>query len=145
MISCDTNILFSACDLASPFHSKAREFLTEYGECDGFCLCEQVLMELYCLLRNPTVCRCPLDAHAAVQMIQGFRSNPRWRIVDVVQGSDIMKQVWRAVGADGFAYRRIFDVRIGITLRHHGVTEFATRNTKDFGDQGFTRLWDPLS
>lgn len=28
---------------------------------------------------------------------------------------------------------------------HHGVTEFATRNTADFGGFGFARVWDPLA
>lgn len=29
-------------------------------------------------------------------------------------------------------------------LRHHGVTELATANTKDFADFGFDRVWNPL-
>ena len=29
--------------------------------------------------------------------------------------------------------------------RHHGVSEFATRNVSDFRDFGFARVWDPLA
>jgi len=62
----------------------------------------------------------------------------------VVLGAGIMSQVWSKAAEAGFAYRRIFDVRLAMTLRHHGVTELATRNKKDFAGLGFTRVWDPL-
>ncbi len=144
MISCDTNILFPACDAESPFHHKARSFLQEYAARDDFCLCEQVLMELYCLLRNPTVCSEPMSANDAVGVIECFRSNPRWRLVDMVQGRGIMKKVWAAASGQDYAYRRIFDTRLAFVLRHHGVDSFATRNLVDFSGAGFKRVWDPL-
>jgi len=40
-----------------------------------------------------------------------------------------------------FAFRRIIDLRLALTLRHHGVTEFATANEKDFQSVGFNRVW----
>ena len=145
MTSCDTNILFPACDISVPQHSSARTFLAEYSQRADFCVCEQVLLELYCLLRNPTVCRNPLSGPDAVAMIQTFRSNPAWRVVDVVMGSDIMEQVWTHAAGAEFAYRRVFDARLAVTLRHHGVTELATCNWKDFSSFGFERVWNPLS
>lgn len=145
MISCDTNILFPACDRTAVHHQAACTFLERYRQDDQFCLCEQVLMELYVLLRNPAVCRKPLSASAAASVIKTFRSNPRWRIVDVVLDKSIPEMVWREAGKDGFAYRRIFDVRLAATLLHHGVVEFATRNTKDFTGLGFAKVWDPLT
>ncbi len=45
----------------------------------------------------------------------------------------------------GVAYRRIYDARLALTLRQHGVTEFATTNTRDFDGFGFTRVFNPLS
>lgn len=144
MISCDTNILFPACDATAVHHEEARTFLELYRNNARFCLCEQVLMELYVLLRNPTVCRKPLSACDAAAVIQVFRSNPRWRIVDVVLDHSISNMVWEHAGQDGFAYRRIFDVRLAATLLHHGVTDFATRNRKDFIGFGFARLWNPF-
>ena len=145
MISCDTNILFAVCDADVPWHANAREFLIEHGTNNDFCIAEQVLMELYCLLRNPTVCKRPLPAAEAARMVHGFRSNRFWRVVDVVSGHGIMDRVWEAAGVDGFPYRRLFDVRLSRTLRHHGVKEFATRNVKDFHDAGFQKVWDPTS
>ena len=145
MISCDTNILFPACDSTSSDHAGARSFLADYAEREDFCLCEQVLMELYCLLRNPAICRRPLSGPDAVEVIQGLRTNPHWRVVDVVLGSTVMDRVWERASESDFAYRRFFDVRLAATLQHHGVTQFATRNSRDFGGLGFDRVWDPLS
>jgi toxin-antitoxin system PIN domain toxin len=144
MTSCDTNILFPAFDKDSLFHKQARNFLESLGPRADFCLCEQVLMELYCLLRNPVVCRVPLSAERAVSIIQGLRSNPRWRIVDIVPGHGIADQVWNHAAGRSFAYRRLFDARLAMVLKHHGVSEFATRNGADFRDFGFARLWDPF-
>ena len=98
MISCDTNILFAALDQDSAYHVEARGWLFEQSSRDDFCLCEQVLMELYCLLRNPTVCSPVLGAREAVELIHELRTNPHWRIVDVVPGSGIMHAVWEAAG-----------------------------------------------
>lgn len=64
-------------------------------------------MELYSLLRNPAVCSPTLSASEAVKVVQGFRSNPKWRIVDVVAHSAIMKTVWQWAATPNCAYRRI--------------------------------------
>jgi hypothetical protein len=101
-------------------------------------------MELYCLLRNPKVCRNPLPADLAVAVIQRFRSHPAWRIVDVRMSPFFMNTVWETAASPSFAYRRIFDVRLAMTLQHHGVTDFATCNLKDFSGIVFLRVWNPL-
>jgi predicted nucleic acid-binding protein len=80
-----------------------------------------------------------------VAVIQRFRASPAWRIVDVPGEARIMDGVWRTAAMSGIAYRRIFDLRLAATLRHHGVTDFATRNIKDFAGLGFTKVWDPLA
>ncbi len=144
MISCDTNILFHACDATSSAHAPAREFLSRHKQDQQFLLCEQVLMELYCLLRNPAVCKNPLSAAAAVAVIQKFRRNPAWRMVDAVQDGRMMEQVWKWAAAPTCAYRKIFDLRLAATLRAHRVREFATCNVKDFKDTGLVRVWNPL-
>lgn len=102
-------------------------------------------MELYCLLRNPTVCQRPLSGPEAAAVVRGFRSNPHWSVVDVVGGSNIMRLVWTYAAGPAFGYRRIFDARLAATLRHHGVRQFATRNLKDFTTFGFERVWDPFT
>jgi predicted nucleic acid-binding protein len=56
-----------------------------------------------------------------------------------------MEGIWRRVGQPDTARRSIFDALLAVTLRHHGVTRFATANVKHFGDYGFQRVWNPLS
>jgi len=145
VISCDTNILFPAFDRDSIHHARARTWLDDQASSQSFCLCEQVLMELYCLLRNPTVTDKPLGARDAVVLIMRLRSNPCWRIVDVVPGAGIIERVWKQAASKGFAYGRIFDSRLAATLKHHGVTEFATRSLSHFKRSGFERVWNPLA
>ena len=145
MTSCDTNVLFAACDTDSPHHIAARAFLRDHALDPGFFLGEQVLLELYCLLRNPKVCAPPLGAVEAVATIERLRRNPRWRVVDIAPGHRIMDRVWQHAVNDELAYRRVFDLRLAFTLQHHGVTDFATRNLRDFADVGFARVWDPTA
>jgi predicted nucleic acid-binding protein len=105
-------------------------------------LCELVLLEVYALLRNPTVCTHPLSARAAADAVQALRHHPNWRIVDY--DAQVADELWEVAGSKGFPYRRLFDARLALTLRHHGVTELASRNVKDFRRFGFERVWDPF-
>lgn len=143
MTSCDTNVLYLALDAKASGHEAALAFVRKHQDDHRFVLCEQVLAELYGLLRNPAVSTRPLDAPAAVGVIQRLRDNSAWRVVDVPGEARIMDRVWRAAGQPGVAFRRIFDLRLAATLRHHGVKHFATRNLRDFADAGFVRVWDP--
>lgn len=145
MTSCDTNVLFLALNADAVGHDAALSFLTRHQANQRFVLCEQVLAELYCLLRNPIVSARALDAAKAAGIIQQLRSNPAWRLVDVPGDARIMDAVWAAAAQPGMAFRRIFDLRLAATLRHHGVKEFATRNLRDFTVAGFTRVWDPTA
>lgn len=143
MISFDTNIVFAALESTAPGHRAARDFLSQHSNNQMVALSELVLTEVYCLLRNPAVSRKPLTAEVAVAAINQLRCHKMWRIIDYVP--DVAQTVWNAAAQPGFAFRKIYDARIALTLRHHGVTEFATRNIKDFRDFGFKRVWDPLA
>lgn len=143
MTSCDTNVLFGMVNADSPGHVAITAFMQHHRSDQRFLLCEQVLTELYCLLRNPVVTHRPLDAVDAVALIQRFRTNPAWRVVDVPGEARIMDKVWQDARRQDLAYRRIFNLRLAATLRHHGVRYFATRNIRDFADLGFERVWDP--
>ena len=145
MMSCDTNVLFAALDSASMHHAAATAFLRRVTDSDRFGVCELVLVELYGLLRNPTVSKQPYDAADAARVIQRFRSHPRWLVFDYPgPQADIMRRLWALAADPSFPYRRIYDARLALTLRHHGVTEFGTRNVKDFQAFGFKKVWDPL-
>ena len=67
--------------------------------------------------------------------------NPRWRLVE---HAPVMAEVWERAKATDFARRRIIDARLALTLLHHGVTELATANVRDFQGFGFVRVWNPI-
>lgn len=143
VVSPDTNVLFHACHTGSALHASARSFLCAHAEDDQFAVCELVLVELYGLVRNPAVVERPLSPKQAVDICQEFRQNRHWLVIDYPGG--LMSELWRRAAVPEFPRRRIYDARLALALRHHGVTEFATRNAKDFQDFGFSRVWDPLS
>ena len=146
MISCDTNLLFYALSARASERPRARAFFDTHTGNPSFVICELVLIELYGLLRNPATPGPPLAAAEAAQIIERFRKHPVWRLVDSPgPPARIMDGVWLRAGANDFPRRAIFDARLALTLRHHGVTEFATRNTSDFAGFGFDRVWDPLA
>jgi len=141
MTSCDTNILFYSLNKDCPEYGKSRIFLESQSENENFCICELVLVELYVLLRNPKMNRHPASAQQAVAVIQQFRSNPSWRVIDYPGG--LMNDIWNYAGHRNSAYRSIFDARLAFTLLHHNVKDFATRNIKDFESFKFRKIWDP--
>lgn len=147
MISTDTNLLGYAANSAAAEHPPARAFLatldTEGAE---VVLCELMLVEFYNLLRNPAVFAKPASATAAAAVVHSYRTHPRWRLVDYPgPEAQLAEPLWRAAAAPQFARRRIYDVRLALTMRHHGVTDFAPANVKDFQGFGFARVWNPLA
>ena len=140
MISFDTNLLFPALEPSHPDHVASRRWLESIeGEA---AISELVLMELYVLVRNPALVVKPLEPAAAVTLIQALRTNPLWRLLDAPDG--LMAEVWQRAAEPGFGRRRIFDAKLGVSLVRQGVTEFATRNVRDFAGLGFARVFDPL-
>jgi uncharacterized protein len=141
MLSIDTNVLLYAQNRSCPEHQPARAFIEQCVARDDVAICELVLVELYQLLRNPTVLANPLDAPDAAAVCMTWRNNPRWALIE---NAPIMEKIWNIAKRPGLARRAVFDARIALTLRHHGVTEFATRNTADFEGFGFTHLINPI-
>ena len=142
MLSFDTNIAVYAANSASPFHTKAVEFIQSLVIRKDVAICELVLVELYLKLRNEKIFSRPLSAEKAAAVCQSYRNNRSWVLIE---SAPIMHEVWRQAAEGQFAFRRIIDLRLALTLRHHGVTEFATANEKDFQDVGFSRLWNPVA
>ena len=141
MLSVDTNILFYAMVENSQFHEMARAFLNENATNTEMVMSELVLVELYNLLRNEKLTGKKSTAHEAAGWVQRIRSNPSWSLIE---NAPVMDDVWKIAGRDPFARRRIFDVRLALTLRYHGVTQLATANLKDFQDCGFEKVWNPV-
>lgn len=141
MISADTNLFFAWLNQAHPAHGRAAAWFAEKNATRDFAVCELVLVELYGLFRNPVILLEPLSAKDAAATIQQLRIHPHWNLIDYPGG--LMEEVWRLAASGDFARRRIYDARLARTLRHHGVTEFATANIKDFEGFGFSKVWNP--
>ncbi len=141
MLSFDTNIAVHAANSASPLHDPARDFLQSIATRRDTAVCELVLVELYLKLRNEKIFSRPLTASQAAAVCQAYRKNQAWTLIE---SAPVMQDVWELAAKKDFPFRRIIDLRLAHTLRHHGVTEFATANEKDFVRQGFLRVWNPL-
>ena len=143
MISCDTNILLYAYHRDAPEHAAAISFLRGHLKNQDFALSELVLVELYNLLRNSAVLGKSLSAKGATDVISELRRNPYWT---VLRGNpDIWERVWTVAAQPDFPRRAIFDARLAYSLAAEGVTEFATRNTKDFARFDTFRVFDPIA
>jgi toxin-antitoxin system PIN domain toxin len=146
MISFDTNLLLYSLNQDCAEYSDAGAFFASLPAAPGtVAICELVLLELYVLLRNPAVLKSPLASVDAVSIIQTFRQHPTWLLVDYPgETSTVIDEIWHWAAQPNIGRRVVFDARLALTLRHHGVTEFATRNETHFAGFGFTRLWNPL-
>jgi len=142
MIGINTNILLYSLNPSSRFQPKAAAFITEtFGDPSiRVGITDYVLVELYNHLRNTAVMRKPLSAKAAVDVVLSFLDASN---VVRIESGPVMDEVWKKAASKNFPRRKIFDVRLGLTLVHHGVTEFATANVKDFSGLGFDRVWNP--
>ncbi|MEI6536577.1 MAG: TA system VapC family ribonuclease toxin [Verrucomicrobiaceae bacterium] len=145
MLSIDANILLYAFNNASPWHDDARDWLESMHRDDDVAISEFILAEFYGLLRNPTVLKQPLPADEAVEVIQAYRTHPRWRLIGfAAESRPLHDTLWKSARAKDFAFRKIYDTRSALTMTAQGVTEFATANVKDFEGLGFRKVWNPL-
>lgn len=145
MISLDANLLLYCYSQASPFHHRALEFIEQLAGRDDVAVSELVLVEFYTLLRNPAVLVHPLAGPEAVDVVQSYRRHPRWALVGFDPDSvGLHEELWALAAQKSFARRRIYDARLALALRRHGVREFATANVQDFEGFGFERVWNPL-
>lgn len=144
MLAADTNIFLQAADPHSVSHDQAIRFFESITVSqEEFLICELVLVELYMQLRNPAVFKkAPYTPSQAADYCEQLRANPVWRHVDYDPLVSVGLWEWASKTTGGF--RQIIDARLALTLRHHGVTRFATANVKHFQDFGFSEVWNPL-
>ncbi|HOY57304.1 MAG TPA: PIN domain-containing protein [Verrucomicrobiota bacterium] len=146
MLSIDTNILLHAFNEDSPSHEAAYGWLTSIGHEEDVAISEFILAELYGLLRNPAVLKHPLDAEEAVEVIQAYRSHPRWRLIGfTVESRPLHDTLWQRARRRDFAFRRLYDARSALVMTAQGVTELATVNVKDYEGFGFRKVWNPIA
>jgi toxin-antitoxin system PIN domain toxin len=146
MFSIDTNILFYGFNIGSPWHADARDWLISIQDDEDVAISEFSLAEFYGLLRNPAVLKHPLPSAEAVEVIQTYRTHPRWRLIGFpAESRTLHDTLWRKARAKDFAFRSIYDARSALTMIAQGVTEFATVNVKDFEGLGFRKVWNPIA
>ena len=94
-------------------------------------------------LRNHSVFKKPKTPQEAAAFCQALRSNPAWEDADYEPG--VARPMWKWASETTTGFRHIIDARLALTLRHHGVTHFATANAKQFKDFGFEKVWNPVA
>ena len=141
MVSFDTSLVVYAANADVPEQPAAAGFIDSLAEREDIVVCELMLTEVYLKLRNPRILSKPMGAAEAAAYCGVLRSNACWRLVE---SGPVMNEVWRLAAEKDFAFRGIIDCRLALTLKHHGVKEFATTNIRDFQDFGFSRVWNPL-
>jgi predicted nucleic acid-binding protein len=144
MLVADTNIFIQAADPHSVSHSEAIRFMESISVSDEqFVVCELVLVELYLQLRNPAIFKKAAYAPSqAANFCAELRENPAWRHIDY--DPLVSTKLWKWATETTTGFGDIIDARLALTLRHHGVTRFATVNVKHFQNFGFTEVWNPL-
>ena len=83
----------------------------------------------------------PLSPMEAAETVGKYLKFPT---VIRAENAPVMDRIWKLAAEPGFPRRRLFDLRLALTLRHHGATRFATANTKNFENLGFEQVWNPL-
>ena len=81
MLSIDTNILLHGFNQDSPQQGAAIRWLESVAKEENVGISEFIIAEFYGLLRNPAVLKYPLSAQEAVEVVQIYRSHPRWRLI----------------------------------------------------------------
>ena len=143
ILSADTNLFLYAANPQSSHYVQAQRFFTEHASgTTRFLLCGLVLVEIYMQLRNPAVFRNPKTSSEAAAFCAALRSNPRWEFGDYEP--TVAQPLWQWAETTTAGFRTIIDARLAFTLRHHGVTHFATANDRHFVGFGFEKVWSPL-
>lgn len=82
MTSFDANILLYGFSRGQPVScSRPRLYSKNLAPRDDVAVSELVLVEFYTLPRNPAVLVRPLQAPAAVEVVQSYRRHPRWMLL----------------------------------------------------------------
>jgi len=133
-----------AANSAAVEHPQARAFVDRL-EAEGaeVVLCELMLVEFYNLLRNPAIFARPATAAAAAAPSIPTASIPAGDSWIIRPDARLAEPLWRAAASPSFP-GAASTTPASPSPAHHGVTEFATANVKDFEGFGFTRVWNPL-
>ncbi len=144
MKSPDTNILVYASNTAATEHVKSLAVVNEMlARPSDWILSDQVLWEYYKALRHPRILEKPRTATQAAEQIRFLREKSG--VACCTYEISLFPSVLKHLEAVRFPYQRTHDTVLAVTLRHHGVKVFYTRNGKDFAGAGFDEIIDPCA
>lgn len=145
MKSLDTNILVHALDTASPYHTACYPIYESLlrGR-NTWIVADQMLFELYRLLRNPVVFHSPLTASQATRIVERIRDGGAAMhcAYEARLWPKVMELLRRFPNRKGIL---VFDAALAVTLHSKGVKTFYTRNTRDFRGFGIFDVIDPVA
>jgi toxin-antitoxin system PIN domain toxin len=140
----DTNLLLYAMNSGCAEHRQAKAWLeAALAEPREWIFSDQVMFELYRLLRHPRVMAKPLTAAKAVKQIAWFREETGFMHCgyDESLWAGVLKVLEARYDRSGLL---VHDAVLAETLRAQGVTRFYTRNTTDFEEFDFFEVINPL-
>lgn len=143
MNSIDTNILFYALNTDCPESEPAFEIIEKgLKDPENWIISDQVYMELYKLIQNPSVLEHPLSRKEAFDIIHYYRNESGWLCCsyDVRYWQDMVPYLQ----STDYSSAKIFDLRLAATLKNNDVKKLYTRNTKDFSLFPWLEAVDPL-
>jgi hypothetical protein len=144
ILSADTDLFLYAANPDSRNYTASRQFFADQASGQSrFLVCELILVEIYMQLRNPAVFKKTKTAREAASFCEALRANPMWEWADYEP--EVSKRLWAWAATTTTGFRHIIDARLALTLRHQGVTHFATSNEMDFHGFGFEKVWNPLT
>ncbi len=143
MLGANTNLFIYAANPDSSYQAEAfRFFEAAAGSGKEFVLCELVMAEIYMQLGNPATLQRPYSPQEASAYCASLLKETGWRHIDYDPA--VSKKLWKWAATAKSGIREIINARLALTLRHHGVTRFATANAKHFQNFGFKEVWNPL-
>lgn len=136
MIALDTNILVYLLVSSQPEHFRAKAWLAQNE--DALVITHTNVGEVLRLLTHPRVFSHPLDLRKAIRLLKQFIEN-----FSVVILSDD-DEWWQSLSSlietnPGIRGNEIFDARIALCLRYHGVQRICTLDS-DFVKYRFLKV-----
>ena len=143
MFVVDTNILLYAADADSPDHAKCREFVESCRrQSSPWHLTWGIVYEFLRVSTHPNVFRQPFTLADAWTFIQATLASPSLTpLVPTERHQTIASEVFDEI--PDIRGNLIFDARIAILMREHGLRTIYTRDT-DFNRFPFVDIVDPV-
>lgn len=145
MNSGDTNLLLYAMNRGCTEHAAAKAWLeAALAEPREWIFSDQVLFELYRLLRHPRVMTRAMAARDALAQIAWFREETGFLHCgyEEARWAGVLRALESHAERSGLL---VHDAVLAETLRAQGVTRFYTRNIADFSGFGFFEVVNPLA